>query len=172
LLSFPDPLPLQDAPLDSDRESDAARLDDAEATGDGISDQDFTRGKRFRKLHKILVSTAVSASDLPEWRSAKPVAQHIADPEERHAVHEETLVVECHVNQSLVPVRFFTLHLQVQRPLVRLRYTAMSIAGALATIHMGMFVMIYMNLNTQMQLVGNAVPPASNTFPLEQPVAT
>jgi hypothetical protein len=50
---------VQDVPLDSDRESDAARLDDAEATGDGISDQDFTRGKRFRKLHRVLVSTAV-----------------------------------------------------------------------------------------------------------------
>jgi hypothetical protein len=54
------PFALQDAPLDSDREADAARLDDAEATGDGISDQDFTRGKRFRKLHRVLVSTAVS----------------------------------------------------------------------------------------------------------------
>jgi hypothetical protein len=50
---------VQDAPLDSDRETEAARLDDAEATGDGISDQDFTRGKRFRKLHRVLVSTAV-----------------------------------------------------------------------------------------------------------------
>jgi hypothetical protein len=50
----------QDTPLDSDREADAARLDDAEATGDGISDQDFTRGKRFRKLHRVLISTAVS----------------------------------------------------------------------------------------------------------------
>jgi phosphohistidine phosphatase SixA len=59
----------QDAPLDSDREADAARLDDAEATGDGISDQDFTRGKRFRKLHRVLVSTVVRAALHLDWNT-------------------------------------------------------------------------------------------------------
>jgi hypothetical protein len=51
---------MQAPPLDSDRETEAAALDDAEATGDGISDQDFTRGKRFRKLHRLLTSSVVS----------------------------------------------------------------------------------------------------------------
>jgi hypothetical protein len=52
----------QDTALDSDKETEAAQLDDAEATGDGISDKDFTRGKRFRKLHRVLASTAVSTA--------------------------------------------------------------------------------------------------------------
>jgi hypothetical protein len=48
------------APLDQAQVLEAARLDDAEAAaGDGISDQDFTRGKRFRKLHRVLTSAAV-----------------------------------------------------------------------------------------------------------------
>jgi hypothetical protein len=44
---------------------------------------------------------------------------------------------------------------QVQRPLVRLRRVATAIAASVATIHLGMFVMIYMLLNQQMQLVND-----------------
>jgi hypothetical protein len=44
-------------------------------------------------------------------------------------------------------------HLQIQRPIDRLRKTATAIASGLALIHLGMFVMMYMMLNQQMQLV-------------------
>lgn len=51
------------ADFDHQQVTDAAQLDDAEAAagaGDSVSDQDYSRGKRFRKLHRVLTGAAVS----------------------------------------------------------------------------------------------------------------
>jgi hypothetical protein len=121
---------LQDAPLDSDREADAARLDDAEATGDGISDQDFTRGKRFRKLHRVLNSTVVRAAGCQQFAG---------------------ILLPISTCQSSLLLPFHLL--QIQRPINRLRTTATAIAASLALVHLGMFVLIYTLLNQQTALV-------------------
>jgi hypothetical protein len=141
---------LQDTALDSDKEADAAQLD--EATGDGISDQDFTRGKRFRKLHRVLVSTVVrGCARLTITHAVMPGVL----PSWLDILHSSILFVS----------------LQIQRPIDRLRKTATAIAAGLALVHLGMFIMIYTMLNQQMQLVG-LVKPCQNCLSMTAPDRT
>jgi hypothetical protein len=54
-------------------------------------------------------------------------------------------------------VSMTSCHMQIQRPVDRLRKTSTAIAAGLAVIHLGMFVMMYMLMNNQLQLVSQAL---------------
>jgi hypothetical protein len=146
---------LQSAPLDSDRETEAAALDDAEATGDGISDQDFTRGKRFRKLHRLLNSTVVRTQSLSMELGHTCMfvlgcsALHLGN---QVAGHQRSADLSCFSPCFLILVPCL---LQIQRPVERLRLIATLIAAALAAIHLGMFVLMFKLMGQQSDLVNN-----------------